>query len=145
MYDEVIARFLQQGAHMLQSTASEQYAPVVHGRLRGDITVFPQTTPTEIRVGNTSLIDYAVFVYYGTGIYGPEKKKIVPKTKKALKTPYGPRKSIKGQKPNPYLELALEDLGRSGKLLKLLDGFGEEMSEEMFKNITKGLKNIKVK
>lgn len=51
---------------------------------------------------------YAEHVARGTGLFGPGKKKITPKNAKALKTPYGPRKSVKGQKPNPFDERAME-------------------------------------
>ena len=76
MFDEAIAKFLRQGAEMLR-TEETNNAPVVTGRLRGDITVFPQVKSTEISVGNTSLIDYAVYVYYGTKPHTirPKKKK----------------------------------------------------------------------
>lgn len=129
---------------MLQSQAV-QGAPVVTGRLRGDITVFPQTKPNEISVGNSALIDYAVYVYYGTGIYGPKKKRITPKKAKALKTPYGYRTSVAGQKANPYLDDALDALVRSGRLNRLLGEFGDDMSEEIFEGITASLNNITVK
>jgi hypothetical protein len=141
MYDDTIARFLAQGAEMLRTEATNN-APAVTGRLRGDITVFPQTSPTEISVGNTSLIDYAVYVYYGT-----KPHTIRPKKKKALKTPYGVYAKVQhpGTKANPYLDNALENLVRSGKLERLLGGFGDRMSEEVFESIAKGLRTIKVK
>lgn len=141
MFDEAIQKFLEQGALMLQSQAV-QGAPVVTGRLRGDITVFPRTKPNEISVGNTTLIDYAVHVFYGT-----KPHEIKPKRAKALKTPYGYRKKVNhpGTKANPYLETALDNLVRSGRLNRLLGEFGDEMSEEMFDNITRGLRNITVK
>ncbi len=141
MYDEAIAEFLRKGAEMFRTEATNN-APVVTGRLRGDITVFPQIKPTEISVGNTSLIDYAVYVYYGT-----KPHTIRPKRKKALKTPYGIFTKVQhpGTKAQPYLDDALDDLVRSGRLNRLLDGFGDDMSEAMFETITDGLRNIKVK
>jgi len=139
-YDKAIARFLQKGALMLQSQAV-QGAPVVTGRLRGDITVFLQTRPNEISVGNSALIDYAVYVYYGT-----KPHVILPKKKKALKTPYGVFKKVNhpGTKANPYLDDALDALVRSGRLNRLLSEFGDDMSEEIFDKISVGLNNIKV-
>jgi HK97 gp10 family phage protein len=54
--------------------------------------------------------DYAVFVHDGTGLYGPRKQKIVPKTARALKIPgIGYRKSTRGQKPQPFMETAREE------------------------------------
>ncbi len=54
-------------------------------------------------------------------------------------------KSSKGMKANPYLERALEKLVSSGRLNIELEKFSADMSEEVFKNISVGLKNIKVK
>jgi len=141
MYDEAIAKFLRQGALMVQTQATHT-APVKEGRLRGDITVFPQTKAHEISIGNTSLIDYAVFVYYGT-----KPHVIEPKRKKALKTPYGTFKKVNhpGTKANPYLDDALEQVVRSGRLHRLLGKFADDMSEEMFNTIVDGLKTIRVK
>lgn len=53
-------------------------------------------------------INYAPFVHQGTGLYGPRKKRIFPKTKKALAIPgWGVFKSIKGQQPNQFFERAV--------------------------------------
>jgi len=59
---------------------------------------------------------YALYLEYGTGLYGPKKKIIVPKNKKALAwgktvgaTPDGTpmkefvRRSIKGMTPRPFV------------------------------------------
>jgi hypothetical protein len=142
MFDDAIAKFLQTGALMVQSQAVEHEAPYITGRLRGDITVFPQHNAHEIEVGNTRLIDYAVYVYYGT-----KPHEIKPKRKKALKTPYGTFKKVKhpGTKANPYLDNALSAIVSSGRFERLLGGMGDEMSEEMFDNITASLKNMIVK
>jgi hypothetical protein len=53
---------------------------------------------------------YGIYVVEGTGLYGPHKQKIVPRTAKALKTPWGPRKSIKGQQPNDFISRGVEKL-----------------------------------
>jgi HK97 gp10 family phage protein len=54
---------------------------------------------------------YGRYVHEGTGIYGPKKKKIVPKTKKALAFVVGGKKlvrrSVKGMKARPWLRNAL--------------------------------------
>ncbi len=141
MYEVAIAQFLRQGAEILRTEAAIN-APVVTTKLRGDITVFPQTKLTEISVGNTSTIDYAVYVYYGT-----KPHEIRPKKKKGLETPYGVFTKVQhpGTKAQPYLEDALDAIARSGRLERLLDGFGDRMSDEMFKSVTDGLRNIKVK
>jgi hypothetical protein len=81
-------------------------APVVTSNLANSVTseVDPDGRRGEVRVQ----AGYGIYVHEGTGLYGPEKKKITPRTAKALKTPYGPRKSVKGQKPNPFAQRALE-------------------------------------
>ncbi len=140
MYDKPIDKFLAIAGEMLRSEAARE-APVIKGRLRGDITVLSQHSG-EITVGNTALIDYAKYVYFGT-----KPHTIKPKRKKALKTPFGAFKKVNhpGTKANPYLDRALEGMISSGKLNRLLDGFADDMSEVMFKNISEGFKNIKVK
>ncbi len=142
MYDKSIERFLDLAGEMLRSDAVRE-APVVEGRLSGDITVFPRRRG-EVSVGNTALVEYAKHVYYGTGIYGRRGERIVPKKGKALKTPWGYRTSVAGQKPNRYLDRALESMVSSGRLDRLLDGFAEEMGEEAFENISNGFHNIEV-
>ncbi len=53
---------------------------------------------------------YGRWVNEGTGIYGPYGKKIVPRNAKALKTPYGPRKSVKGMEGRRFVEKGVADL-----------------------------------
>ena len=142
MYDENIARFLNVAAEMLRTEAVTQTAPVVTGKLRADISVIPEPSPHAVSVGNSPLIAYARYVYYGT-----KPHTISPKRKKALKTPYGVFKKVNhpGTRSNKYLDLALERLVSSGRLERLLEGFGEEMSEEIFENVIRSLKHIRVK
>jgi len=86
--------------------------------LEGTIRVEGVTeTSAKIVAGGTSAVGYAVYVERGTGIYGPRKRKIVPKTKKLLAwqgggsrlTGRGPgsgwrfAKSVRGRKATPYL------------------------------------------
>ncbi len=64
------------------------------------------------RVFITDAAPYAEYVYRGTGIYGPHGRPIVPASKKAL---YGPGlahpfRSVKGQRPNPFIDRAAEKL-----------------------------------
>ena len=144
MMSDAIDTFLLQAADMLQGQAVNE-APIATGKLRADISVIEEPRAHEISVGNTKLIEYAKYVYYGTGLHGPKKRRITPKKAKALKTPYGYRKSTAGQKANPYLDRALDGMVSSGKLRGLLDGFGDSISEEIFEEIAKGLKTISVK
>jgi HK97 gp10 family phage protein len=54
---------------------------------------------------------YAKFVHDGTGIYGPHGKPIVPLKAKALKIPgIGYRRSVKGMKPRPFFQLAIDQI-----------------------------------
>lgn len=58
-------------------------------------------------------VRYARFVHDGTGLFGPKKRKITPKTKKALRfKPKGSarfviRRSVAGMVANPFLKDAL--------------------------------------
>ncbi|GHV59026.1 hypothetical protein FACS1894103_1590 [Campylobacterota bacterium] len=90
-----------------------------------------------VEVGNSKNAPYAKWVHGGTGIYGQYKTPIVPKHKKALKTPYGIRKSVKGQKANPYLDKALDDYIGAGKLEQELDKFGKRICNDIVKDIKK--------
>lgn len=57
-------------------------------------------------------VAYALFVHEGTGIYGPVGKPIVPKRARYLVFEWQGRtwflKSVKGQKPNPYADRAMD-------------------------------------
>jgi len=54
---------------------------------------------------------YGLFVHEGTGLFGPLKRLIKPKTKKALywEGAKHPVKSVKGQKPNRFFLKAIKD------------------------------------
>ena len=56
--------------------------------------------------------NYALFVSRGTGIYGPSKNPITPRRAKALVFEIAGKKvfakSVKGQKPNPFMEKGME-------------------------------------
>jgi hypothetical protein len=53
---------------------------------------------------------YAEHVHEGTGLFGPHKKRIVPRDKKALFWPGArhPVKSVKGMKGRPFFTRAIE-------------------------------------
>jgi len=58
-------------------------------------------------------IPYAYFVEYGTGMYGPKKQWIYPKTQEAMafELPDGTeivRKRVKGQKKQPFMRPAIK-------------------------------------
>lgn len=124
---------------------AKQKAPFKTGNLKKDIQVFTDNIDNlEISIGNTNLTPYAIFVHQGTGTYGKNKRRITPKNKKALKTPFGLRKSITGQKAQPYLTDALNDYINDGGLNRALDAAGNDISEEVFKDIKNSLDNIEI-
>jgi hypothetical protein len=56
---------------------------------------------------------YPLFVHEGTGLYGPLKRAITPKRAKFMvflgRTGLVKTKSVKGQRPQPYMEHAYDD------------------------------------
>ncbi len=60
---------------------------------------------------------YGIFVHDGTGIYGPRKSPIVPRTAPYLKFTIGERtfrlKSVKGQEAQPFIDQAYEIVNRT--------------------------------
>lgn len=102
-------------------------APVDQGQLRASILLeMDQENGAPVaRVGTN--VRYALFVHEGTGIYGPRKTSIVPKTKRFLRWPvknqsgrgrrrykagktqaYVYARSVKGVPARPFLTDALE-------------------------------------
>jgi hypothetical protein len=104
-------------------------APVDTGRLRSSIGYTIELTPSSCILKVGADVPYARYIEEGTGVHGPEKRRIRPTTKKALKfpTPHakGPhvqgstgrgkqadrgfliRRSVAGIPANPYLKDAL--------------------------------------
>jgi len=125
---------------------AKETAPYQTGNLKRDIQVFSEHLDKgEVSIGNSLLAEYAPFVHEGTGLYGKHKRKITPKNKKALKTPFGIFKSTKGQKAQPYLTDGLSNYIKSGGFDRAIDACGDEMSEEIFDNLKDSLKNIEIK
>jgi len=77
-------------------------APVDTGLLKNSITVRIEGDIIKIYMPK-----YAIYLEYGTGIYGPLKRPITPKEAKALKFKIGGKtifaKSIKGMTPQPFI------------------------------------------
>ncbi len=65
---------------------------------------------------------YGGFLEIGTGLFGPKRKRIVPKTKKVLHWggPSGPFvKSVAGRPPTPYMRPAIDAVkNRAASILK---------------------------
>ena len=103
--------------------------PVDTGRLRSSIAYTIDLTPSTCVLKVGSDLEYARYIEEGTGIYGPEQRRIRPTSKKALKFPTpragGPRRqgatgepaqadrgfvyaaSVAGRPPNPFMADAL--------------------------------------
>lgn len=127
----------QVGSEVVEITIKKT-APFKTGNLQTDIQVI-NVSSKSVTIGNTLKASYAKFVHNGTGIYGPKKRKITPKKARALKTPYGFKKSIKGQKPNPYLENAFNEYVKSG-LKRATNSLAKEIGTKIASNIKVTLK-----
>lgn len=105
---------VQAKARLLLSGNEDHIKRVDTGHLRSSIQVQLRkvTGAPIVRVG--SHLKYSRWVHDGTGLYGPRKKRIVPKHKKALafkSKKFGKKrivvKSVKGMRGNPYLKDAM--------------------------------------
>jgi len=126
-----IQKFLFRAASEIVSDAKD-IAPYATGNLQADIQVWDDNIENlEVEVGNSKLAPYARFVHEGTKAHV-----IRPKTKKALKTPWGPRKKVNhpGTKANPYLQKAVDGYNAENAL----DELGDKINEDIFKEIKKG-------
>ncbi len=114
-------------------------APYDTRNLRRDIQVFDDNINRgEVEIGNTLLAPYAPYVHEGTGIYGKHKRRIAPKHKKALKTPYGLKKSVAGQKGQPYLLNAANEVLTPLNIDKMADSLADDVGEEIAKDFKVG-------
>ena len=99
--------------------AAMETAPVRTGELADRIRKYIDRNRAII--SSTAL--YSIFVHEGTGLFGPRKAKIVPKTAKALRFRIGDKlifaRSVKGQKPNPYMRRALK--GVEGRIPEIFN------------------------
>lgn len=93
---------------------AKQLAPIEHGNLRGSITTKGPTVTgmnVEARVGTN--VEYARYQEEGTGIYGPNKTPIRPKTVRRLAWKKGGQwffaKEVRGVKPKRFFKQARED------------------------------------
>jgi hypothetical protein len=111
---------------------AKNLAPYATGNLERDIQLWDDNISNlEIEVGNSKLTPYAVWVHDGT-----KPHEIRPKNKKALKTPFGPRKKVNhpGTKANPYLQNAVDNYDSK----PALNDLGDKICEDVFENIKKG-------
>lgn len=96
-------------------------APNVTGNLRNSILNSAVHRRGDKYVIEISMVKYGRFVNEGTGIFGATKKRIFPVQSKALNTPYGPRKSIKGMEGRRFVEEGLSRVMRSGELVQIIE------------------------
>lgn len=65
-----------------------------------------------VGIAKGGITDYAPFVHFGTGLFGPRHRLIVPKKAKVLHWVQNGQdvfaRSSKGQRPNPYFQKALD-------------------------------------
>lgn len=99
--------------------AARQNCPVDNGTLRRSISfVITGTSPANMVARVGSNVEYAHYVEEGTGIYGPKRKRIVPRTKEFLRfMPKGASsfvfaRSVKGMRGRHYLARALQSVFR---------------------------------
>lgn len=112
------ARVVNRAKLLLTGRGSRHPARVDTGRLRSDVGVrliYVRRSPVA-RVGTG--IRYSIWIHDGTGIYGPRRTRIVPRTKRALsfRVAGGGRvtvRSVRGIRPNNFLSAALEAAGRA--------------------------------
>lgn len=101
---EFAARAQRARIHGLQAieNAADTEAPHRSGNLKAAIT----TNQTTLDVYVSKAAPYAQFVHEGTGLWGPKRERIKPKTKKALywRGARHPVASVAGIKPNPFMD-----------------------------------------
>jgi len=83
-------------------------APVKTSNLANSIT--SNVSSDGLKGEVTATAPYGEYVHRGTGLFGPFKQRIKPKTKKALFWPGAehPFASTKGMRPNPFFARALQ-------------------------------------
>jgi len=91
------------------------FAPIDTGALKASGQIIQEgLAKYVVRFGGTGgggRVDYAEYIEFGTGLYGPQRKVIVPKNGKYLVFEINGKKifatSIKGSKPQPFVGPAL--------------------------------------
>ncbi|MEE1774444.1 HK97 gp10 family phage protein [Streptomyces sp. JV185] len=94
---------------------ARRLAPVDNGPLRASIRQSVDVRGNLVVGEVYSDLEYAAYVHEGTGIYGPTGQPIRPVRARVLswQPRGGPRafaRSVKGQRPNPFLLRALRDV-----------------------------------
>jgi hypothetical protein len=108
-----LSRAIGSTAASIQGKA-KQYAPVDQGILRASIhTEGPHQRGNDVEAKVGTNVKYAPHQEYGTGIYGPKKRKIVPIKGKFLVFKVGAEtvfaRSIKGVRPKLYFKRGIDE------------------------------------
>ena len=110
---------------------AKQVAPYKTGNLKKDIQVFDERIDSfSISVGNTKLVPYTKFVYFGTRLHVIKPKKMKALANKKSGQIFGKSVNHPVTKANPYFEKAKEQLAK-------------DIGDETIKFITSSINNIK--
>lgn len=121
---------------------AKQVAPYKTGNLKKDIQVFDEKIDSfSISVGNTKLVPYAKFVYFGTRPHIIKPKKMKALANKKSGQIFGKSVNHLGTKANPYIEKAFSEYVASASFIKAKEQLASDMSEEVARDIKIMLKN----
>lgn len=123
---------------------AKQVAPYKTGKLKEDIQVFDNRADSlSIGVGNTMLVSYAKFVYFGTRPHIIKPKKMKALANKKSGQIFGKSVNHPGTKANPYLEKAFSEYVASASFVKAKEQLAKDIGDETVKFITSSINNIK--
>ena len=123
---------------------AKQIAPYKTGKLKEDIQVFDNRADSlSIGVGNTMLVSYAKFVYFGTRPHIIKPKKMKALANKKSGQIFGKSVNHPGTKANPYLEKAFSEYVSSTSFVKAKEQLAKDIGDETVKFITSSINNIK--
>ncbi|WP_298036082.1 HK97 gp10 family phage protein [uncultured Campylobacter sp.] len=106
------------------------------GNLKKDIKVFDdRSNDLSIGVGNSALVSYAKFVYFGTRPHVIKPKKMKALANKKSGQIFGKSVNHPGTKANPYLEKAFSEYVASASFVKAKEQLASDMSEEVVRDI----------
>lgn len=114
------------------------------GNLKKDIKVFDdRSNDLSIGVGNSALVPYAKFVYFGTKPHVIKPKKMKALANKKSGQIFGKSVNHPGTKANPYIEKAFSEYVSSASFVKAKEQLAKDIGDETVKFITSSINNIK--
>ena len=123
---------------------AKQVAPYKTGKLKEDIQVFDyKAGDLSIGVGNTMLVPYAKFVYFGTKPHIIKPKKMKALANKKSGQIFGKSVNHPSTKTNTYLEKAFSEYIASASFVKAKEQLAKDIGDETVKFITSSINNIK--